>query len=139
VDIGAVDRRFLTLDQRYVFTGYSDPDKPFDSASAGNLAGRVTNSFGRFDLTSGTLDSYFVGSTHSLAEACFVPRAGSAEEGDGYIMGVASNFAEMRSELVIADAQRLQDGDIARVILPFRAAPQVHGTWVGAAELAAPA
>ena len=135
VDIGAVDRRFLSLDQRYVFTGFTDSDKPFDSARAGNLAGRVTNSYGRFDLTSGTLDSYFAGPTHSLAEACFVPRKGSTEEGDGYVMGVAANYAEMRSELVIADAQRLGDGDIARVILPFRAAAQVHGTWVGADEL----
>lgn len=42
----------------------------------------------------------------------------------------------MRSELIIGDAQRLADGDIARILLPFRAAPQVHGTWVDATELA---
>jgi carotenoid cleavage dioxygenase-like enzyme len=41
----------------------------------------------------------------------------------------------MRSELVIADAERLGEGDIARIILPFRISQQVHGIWAGAKEL----
>lgn len=135
MDIGAVDRRYLTHDQQFVFTGFSDTTKPFDTARAGNLAGRVTNSYGRFDFASRTIDSFFAGTTHSLAEACFVPRRGSTVEGDGYILGVAANYAEMRSELVVVDAQRMGEGEIARVILPFRAAPQVHGTWVDATEI----
>jgi carotenoid cleavage dioxygenase len=96
----------------------------------------VTNSYGRFDFATGKLDSYFVGDSHSLQECCFVPRRGSKEEGDGYLIGVASNYAEMRSELVIADAQRLGDGDVARVILPFRCSSQVHGIWVDGSEVA---
>ena len=35
----------------------------------------------------------------------------------------------MRSELVIADAMRLEDGPVARVKLPFRLHTQVHGWW----------
>jgi carotenoid cleavage dioxygenase len=50
-------------------------------------------------------------------------------------VGVADNLAENRSELVIADAQHLADGDVARVLLPFRLSPQVHGVWAGADEL----
>ncbi len=41
----------------------------------------------------------------------------------------------MRSELIIADAQNLEAGDIARVILPFRSTAQVHGTWIDQHEL----
>jgi carotenoid cleavage dioxygenase len=48
-----------------------------------------------------------------LSEVCFVPRARSKSEGAGYLVGVASNFADMRSELIIADAEHLEDGDIA--------------------------
>ena len=51
-------------------------------------------------------------------------------------MGVASNYKEMRSELIIADAERLGEGDIARVILPFRISQQVHGIWADKGELA---
>ena len=64
-----------------------------------------------------------------------MPRAGSHEEGDGYLVGVAANYAEMRSELIIADARNLEGGDLARVILPFRSTAQVHGIWAAAQEL----
>jgi carotenoid cleavage dioxygenase-like enzyme len=134
-DLGRVDTRFMSLEQRYGFTGYTDPDKPFDQARAGNLQGRITNCYGRFDFTTGKLNTYFAGNTHSLQECCFVPRAGSKEEGDGYLIGCASNYAESRSELIIADARNLEAGDIARVILPFRSTAQVHGLWASAEEL----
>jgi carotenoid cleavage dioxygenase len=136
VDLGRIDTRFMTLKQRYGYTGYADAKRPFDEGRAGNLRGRVTNSYGRFDFETGKLNSYFAGPTHSLQECCFVPRPGSSEEGDGYLIGVASNYADMRSELIIADARRLEAGDIARVILPFRSSAQVHGLWADAAELA---
>jgi carotenoid cleavage dioxygenase-like enzyme len=136
VDLGKVDPRFLSLEQRYGFTGFADPQRPFDEARAGNIKGRVTNCYGRFDFTTGKVDSYFAGDTHSLQECSFIPRPGSREEGDGYLLGVAQNYAEMRSELIIADARNLAAGDIARVILPFRSSAQVHGIWAAAEELA---
>ncbi len=124
----------MTLQSRYLFTSYSDPERPFDSARAGADAhARVVNCYGRFDVATQKIDTYFAGRTHSLQECTFVPRGPG--EGDGYLIGVASNFAEERSELVIADAQRLAEGDIARVILPFRISSQVHGVWAGADEL----
>ncbi len=91
------------------------------------------NSYGRFDVKTGAVDKYFAGPTHSLQEVSFVPRKGG--EGSGYLVGVASNYAENRSELVIADAEHLGDRDVARVILPFRLSSQVHGVWAGADEL----
>ena len=135
MDLIRVDQRYLTLPYRYAFAGYNDPGRPFDESRAGNLKGRVQNCYGRFDLQSGKIDSYFAGDAHSLQEPCFVPRAKQGAEGDGYLIGVASNYAEMRSELIIADAQNHAAGDIARVILPFRASQQVHGIWVDADQL----
>jgi carotenoid cleavage dioxygenase-like enzyme len=133
-DIGRIDTRYMTLPNRYAFTAYNDTTRPFDARRAGNLQGRVMNSYCRFDLETRKVDSYFAGDTHSLGEACFVPRAGRKAEGDGYLIGVASNLAQMRSELVIADAQHLADGDVARVILPFRSSG-LHGLWIGDDEL----
>jgi carotenoid cleavage dioxygenase-like enzyme len=135
VDLGKVDPRFMTLEQRYGFTGFADPKRPFDAARAGNIQGRVTNCYGRFDFTTGKWNAYFAGDTHSLQECSFIPRPGSRAESDGYLVGVAANYAEMRSELIIADAQNLEAGDVARVILPFRTSAQVHGIWAGAEEL----
>jgi carotenoid cleavage dioxygenase-like enzyme len=92
------------------------------------------NSYGRFDLHTGQLRKYFAGPTHGLQELSFVPRKGGGE-GQGYLVGVASNYAEARSELVIIDAERLEEGDLARVILPFKLSSQVHGVWASADEL----
>jgi carotenoid cleavage dioxygenase len=135
-DLGRIDNRFMTLKQRYGYTGYADAQRAFDESRAGNLRGRVTNCYGRFDFETGKLSSYFAGPTHSLQECSFVPRPGSTEEGDGYLIGVASNYADLRSELIIADAKNLEAGDVARVILPFRSTAQVHGVWVNSSELA---
>ncbi len=134
-DLGKVDPRVVSLQSRYLYTSFSDEKRPYDRAASGpNAPARMTNSYGRFDLKTGKLDSYYAGPTHTLQELSFVPR-GRGEEGEGYLVGVASNYAEMRSELIIADAQRLGEGDVARVILPFRLSSQVHGVWAGADEL----
>jgi carotenoid cleavage dioxygenase-like enzyme len=134
MDLGKVDPRVLTLNNRYIFTPFHDETKPFDEARAGIPRGRVNNSYGRFDLHTGKMESLFVGDTHSVAEPTFIPRGNGSQEGEGYLIGVVANYAEHRSELVIADAQRLGEGEIARVVLPFRAPGQVHGEWVDASR-----
>ena len=134
-DLGKVDPRVLSLETRYLYTLFTDTDRPMDRSKIGaDLFGPPSNSYGRFDIQTGKIDRYFAGPAHGLQECTFVPRS-SGREGDGYLIGVCSNYAEMRSELVIADAERLGEGDIARVILPFRISPQVHGVWANAAEL----
>jgi carotenoid cleavage dioxygenase-like enzyme len=134
-DLGKVDPRVLSMATRYLYTLFGDEERPVDRARMGpGSPARPTNSYGRFDIQTGKIDRYFAGATHGLQECSFVPRAGS-REGDGYLVGVCSNYAENRSELVIVDAERMGDGDIARVILPFRISQQVHGVWAAASEL----
>lgn len=135
VDLGRVDERFMGRDSRYAYTSYSDRSRPFDQARAGYFGGRVTNCYGVFDMKDRTMRSYFAGDTHSLSEVTFVPRSADADEGDGWLIGTANNYAERRTELIIADALRPEDGDIARVLLPLRSNVQVHGRWYSDATL----
>jgi len=67
-----------------------------------------------------------------LQEAMFVPRKNSTGEGDGYVMAVASNYESTSSDLLIADAQRLEEGVIATVKLPFRLRSGTHTNWYAA-------
>lgn len=136
VDLARIDNRYLSLPNRYGYLHYADASRPLDEARTGLARGRAANCYGRFDFATGKEEAYFAGDTHTLQECCFVPRGKSGEEGDGYLIGVANNLAEARSELVIADAQNLAAGDIARVILPFRSNVQVHGVWVDDKALA---
>jgi carotenoid cleavage dioxygenase len=128
-----IDDRRLTLPYRRVYVHFADPERPYDHARAGDPGGPINNSFGRFDLRDRTMSSFFAGETHLVQEPSFIPRPGSAEEGDGYIIGAAHNLAERRTELVMLDAPSMSE--LARIILPFRNAPQVHGVWAGAGEL----
>jgi carotenoid cleavage dioxygenase-like enzyme len=135
--LARMDDRYLSLPYRYGFVGHNDRSQPYDTATGGDRAGRVTNTYRRFDLRGGPETSFFVGPTQSLQESGFVPRMGSTEEGDGYIMGIASNYAEMASELHIVDAQRMGEGAIGVVKLPFRLRGGTHVNWFSADELAA--
>jgi carotenoid cleavage dioxygenase-like enzyme len=136
--LARMDDRYLSLPYRYGFVGNSDPSLPFDAERAGGTR-RVTNTYHRYDLRGGPTRSYYVGDVQSLQESCFVPRKGSTEEGDGYVMGIASNYEEMASELHIVDANRMQDGALAVVKLPFRLRSGTHTNWFPAAELASQA
>jgi carotenoid cleavage dioxygenase len=130
-----MDDRYITQDFRYSFNLLSDADMPWDEERGGDLRGRVANAWYRFDHAENRVNKFFAGPTHSLFEPQFVPRRDDAPEGDGYVVGVANDFAEMKSELVIADAQHLEDGAIARVKMPFRLHMQVHGWWVPSSTL----
>ena len=128
-----IDERLATTPNRFIFVQYADADRPFDAQLPDNPRLRPVNSFGRFDVVTGAVQSYFAGRTHVLQEPTFVPRAPDAAEGDGYLLGTAHNLKEMRSELVIVDAQTMQE--CARVLLPFRNAYQVHGAWASCNDL----
>jgi carotenoid cleavage dioxygenase len=76
------------------------------------------------------------GPATSLAECCFAPKNATAGEAVGYLMGVATRNEENgRADLVILDAERLNEGPIATVKLPMRAVGQIHGWWVPEAQL----
>ena len=95
---------------------------------------RGANCYQRIDLQSGEIRTFWAGEALTLQECCFAPRPGGAEA-EGWLLGVASNHAEMASELVVVDAQAPEMGALARVKLPFRLRSGTHGLWIGEAEL----
>jgi carotenoid cleavage dioxygenase-like enzyme len=132
--LSRIDDRYITQPYRFGFMGYTDSTRPFDAARGGNnMAGRLTNCYGRFDMSSGKLSSYFVGDVQSLQECSFAPRAATASEGDGFLVGVAANYAERNSELVVVDAVSMQG--LARIRMPFRLSSQIHGVYVPSGTL----
>jgi carotenoid cleavage dioxygenase len=122
------DDRYNTAPYRYGFLACPDP-----YAEAGT---RASACYARFDHQTRSDTLYRAGNTTSLAECCFAPKSASAREGEGYLMGLATrNDQNGRSDLVILDAERLDEGPVATVMLPLRAPGQVHGWWVPEAQL----
>ena len=134
--LARMDDRYLSLPYKYGWAGHHDDSRPYDAKRADPaFKARTTNCIQRFETGSKNLSTYFGGDVHSLQEPCFVPRKNSKGEGDGYILTVASNYAEMESELHIVDAQRMEEGAIAKVILPFRLRSGLHTNWFGGTDL----
>ena len=131
-----MDDRFLSLDYRYAYVTSRDDSRPPDPNLPKGLGGRLNNAMQRLDVRTGEIKQCFAEPVHSLQENMFVPRKGSREEGDGYVMGVASNYAEMLSELHIVDAKKMEQGAVAVVKLPFRLRGGTHVNWYSADELA---
>jgi carotenoid cleavage dioxygenase-like enzyme len=131
VDLARIDDRYISLPYRYVYSSMADASQPYDAARAG--PNRAVNSYFRYDLSTGEWRKYFAGDVHNLQEVSFIPRSATAPEGDGWLIGTASNYADMRTELVIVDAIEMQE--LARVFLPFRMTPQVHARWYNNTEL----
>ncbi len=64
-----------------------------------------------------------------VSEPGFAPRIGSQVEDDGYLVTFVSDMNKDQSECVIVDAQDMEAGPVARIILPHRICSGVHATW----------
>ena len=122
-----IDERYFIRPNRYVCVQYADLNRPFDGALPDDPRLRPVNCYGRFDVIDRTMVPYSAGPQNVLQESVFVPRSPHAPEGDGWVLGTAYNLVELRTEVVILDAVSMTE--VARIILPFRNAYQVHAIW----------
>ena len=130
-DLGVIDPRRIGHRHRYCFAGFDDPAQPRWDASTPRPPWPIANSYARFDLEARTVSRLYAGANRGLDECCFIPRSPDAREGEGWLIGVATDYSG-GSELLVADAEKLDAGPLARVRLPFRVGPQVHGSWIAA-------
>jgi carotenoid cleavage dioxygenase-like enzyme len=124
--IGALPRqddRYNTVPYRIGFLPCPDPTPAANE--------RPRSCYARMDHSTKSVQLYRAPPGGSLGEACFAPRSKTAPEGSGYLMGVCSHMPEGgRADLIILDAEHLDQGPIATVKLPTRIVGQIHGWWV---------
>jgi carotenoid cleavage dioxygenase-like enzyme len=90
----------------------------------------------RFDLQNRSYKLWKAPQGFNLSEVCFAPRSATAPEGSGYVMAVGTWAQEgNRADLVILDAERVEEGPVATVRMPTRIAGQVHGWFVPEAAI----
>jgi len=133
-----MDDRYLSVDYRYAFLSSHDPSVQPDVKRAPAMAhmGRFAmNVLQRLDVRTGEIKQCPVEPVVGLQEAMFVPRRNAKGEGDGYVMCVASNYESTSSDLLIVDAQKMEDGVLATIKLPFRLRSGTHTNWYPQAVL----
>ena len=137
MEMPRIDDRFAMRPTRYGFTTLIDPTKP---ANVAGTIGLGWNTLTLLDLETRTLRRHYVGALATTQEPQFVPRAPDAPEADGYLMALITRYdGEPRSELIVLDTARFEDGPIATVKMPFRLRGAIHGNWVSAEALASAA
>ncbi|KAK0648093.1 putative lignostilbene dioxygenase [Cercophora newfieldiana] len=132
-----IDDRFAFKSHRHVFFDAMDPSLGTDFPSiAPKLGGGypLYNSLAHFDAETGKTEVYFPGRTHMVQEPVFIPRKGSVEEGDGYLLALVNNYDTMGSELHLLDTRNFAGEALAKVVLPVRLRHGLHGNWVDAVE-----
>ena len=70
------------------------------------------------------------GPRHLVEEIVFVPRPGSAEELDGWLVGTTVNLDAKATELHVFDARRVKQGPIAAWRAPVALPVTFHGVFV---------
>ncbi len=114
------DDRYNTAHYRY---GFGTVDLQEGGARKSGIA--------RLDVQNRTRTFWQSPQGTSLGEICHAPKNDKAPEGAGYLLAVATYAQENgRADLVILDAEHIEDGPVATVKLPTRIVGQVHGWWV---------
>jgi len=112
---------------------YADRDRPFHALCRtihGCARSTVT---ARFDVPpNATTLPWFAGPAHVLQEPVFAPRSPDAPEGDGYCSAQPTTWPRCAPT---GHPGRHGQTELARVILPFRNAYQVHGLWATPRDL----
>jgi carotenoid cleavage dioxygenase len=91
----------------------------------------------KYDIRTGSFVAYSGGSQFFYNEPGFAPRNNAQAEDDGYLVTIAWNPQDARSEIHVFEASGggLGQGPIARVVLPRRVPNGFHATYVSQSVL----
>ncbi|KAJ6145039.1 Carotenoid oxygenase [Penicillium chermesinum] len=127
-----IDERFSGRKYRHSYFDLMDPRLGTDFPAIGPVMGGgypPYNALAHHDGSTGETEVYFPGRTHLVQEPVFIPRAGSADEGDGYLLALVNNYRTMSSELHLLDCRDFSKAR-ATILLPIRLRAGLHGNWV---------
>jgi len=104
-----------------------------EDLSRGLLHDRVV----RIDMRTGESREYVLGDGRHCGETVFVPKPGiayraDAKEEPGWLLTLVYDLNQQRSELDVFEAEGLEDGPVARVLLDHHTPFSFHGSWLRA-------
>ncbi len=91
------------------------------------------NAVAAFDVERGRRQVWRYGSDIMAEEHVFVPRPGSRNPDDGWLVGTLLDPVNKRSGIAVLDARHVQDGPLAQAWLPYAVPLGFHGTFAARA------
>tara|TARA_B100000378_G_scaffold206493_2_gene169743 strand:+ start:285 stop:1697 length:1413 start_codon:yes stop_codon:yes gene_type:complete len=118
---------FPRLDDRYSMMNYRHG---YYAAGIGDHPEGVGfNSIAHYDHKSAKKEWFSLPKHDAVGEPVFIPAKNNSDEGEGYLICTAYRGQENRSDLLVLDAQNIQDGPLATAKLPHRIPFGFHGNW----------
>jgi len=136
-EFSRIDDRFTTMKYNHYWQAVIDGSKPYDFQKCGSPAGGLFNSLGHFTWDKSVSETFWAGDCATFQEPAFIPRAGSTEEGDGYLIALLNHLDVLRNDICIFDAKKIAQGPVAVVHLPFKLRLGLHGNFVEESEIRA--
>ncbi|KAF2198131.1 9-cis-epoxycarotenoid dioxygenase-like protein [Delitschia confertaspora ATCC 74209] len=147
-EFSRIDDRFTSKPYKHFWQLQIDGSRPYDFKKCGPPAGGLFNVLGHFTWADTEADTetevgkvkvekdvFFAGPTCTFQEPCFIPKAGSTKEGDGYIICLLNHLNELRNDILIFEALELAKGPVAAVHLPVKLRLGLHGNFVESKEV----
>ena len=120
-DFTRVNDDYACHKTRYVYAGIFNTERAF-----------TFDGIMKYDNNSGITSEFRYGANRHGGEAVFAPKLNSACEDDGYLVCFIHDEDAHQSECLIIDAQHLEAGPLATIIMPFRVPYGFHAGWVSA-------
>ncbi|MDQ0456767.1 carotenoid oxygenase family protein [Rhizobium paknamense] len=124
------DDRYMGQPYNHGFMLAMDPTKPYDEARIGPRPFQFFNQLAHLNVVTGKTKTWFADDQSCFQEPIFVPKSADAPEGEGYVIGLCNQLAERSTDLLVLDAQHIDEGPIATIKLPMRLRMSLHGNWV---------
>jgi carotenoid cleavage dioxygenase-like enzyme len=86
----------------------------------------------KYDMKTNTRTLWYAGDHGHVGENVFAPNPDGTAEDDGWLVNSMHNSDTGQSEVIVLDAQRVEDGPIARIQIPQRMPFGFHANWFSA-------
>lgn len=116
---------------------YATLDPQLGPPNIHGVVGAGFNSLLRIEVGNGRIDQLALAPYQSVSEPIHIPAQDPQHE--GWLAMIVDDHRDMSSELWLVEAEHPAAPPIAKVRMPVRLHPQIHGWWVTAAELDAAA
>lgn len=126
------DDRYMGRHYRHGYVAGIDMQRPYDFERLGPPEWSFMNIIAHIDVATGKTKFWYADASTSFQEPAFIPKSKEAPEGEGYLIVLANRLLDRSTDLLVLDAQHLDEGPIATVKLPVRLRMSLHGNWVPA-------
>lgn len=123
VEFGMINQRFSGRKYRYAYSTVSKP------------GWFLFQGFVKHDLETGDSIEISLPDGQYASEAPFAPRLNAVDEDDGYLVSFIIDENRGRSECILIDCKKFEEGPVCRIALPHKMSSGTHSHWVDRAVL----